>query len=573
MVSGLPLTTPDHPCVVYTGAVSNRVAAPLIFVLALSLGSLSSACGDDGDPADGGLDASADARDTAPPDTGPPPVCTAVPTVVDTGLTADTDPGIDPATYETDATTIAFDPEAVPASEASFPHGIMAGAMKPDSALFWTHRVGTGDTILRVYRQGAAAGEVVVAYEATVAPDAFGYVRETAAPLAPATVYNYAFFVSDGADGFTTRSGIGRVRTALAPDMALKLTFGATTCTGSVTGFGEPDGERQVLANGGYPALTLLADMEVDALLHLGDMSYNDAAWVVADMRPPADAPALYRSNDLGWGFTQNIQGYRDVLASTGLYFTLDDHEVVDSDAFDPETMVPSRLTAALDTMVQNVPIERGPGGELWASYQWGLTAEVIVTDLRTERLPSTRTTDDAIFVGAEQLAFIKDRLLNSTAHFKLVFSSVNMTNLPGESGWDIPLAFNDRWEGYDSQRRELLDFIIDNGIDDIYFLAGDIHANFVGRLEPEGTSPYARMWEITVGPGASGDNPLGALLEQGILMPQDVFPCEQFVFGSGRTQVATTLELDPLADTLRVRFIDALTEEVLYDDVLQQEP
>jgi phosphodiesterase/alkaline phosphatase D-like protein len=230
-----------------------------------------------------------------------------------------------------------------------------------------------------------------------------------------------------------------------------------------------------------------------------------------------------------------------------------------------------AKLAAALDTMVQNTAIRRGPSGELWGSYQWGLTAEIIVTDLRTERRPSTIETDAPIFISPEQMAFVKDRLMNTTAHFKLVFSSVNITNLPNV-GWDAPFAFNDRWEGYGAQREELLDFIVDNGIDDVFFLAGDIHTGFVGRLEPEGTSPYDRMWEITVGPGASADNPLGSLLEMGILGMNDVFPCDQFVFGHGRKQVATFLELDPLADTIRVRFVDALTSEVMFDEVLQQE-
>ncbi len=531
------------------------------------------ACGDDdAPPADGGLDSSADAApdatpDSAPPDTGPPLTCTELPEVVDTGMTAETDPGIDPADFETDETTISFDPSSITESDSDFPHGIMSGAMTADSALLWTHRVGTGDTILRVYRPGATAGDVVVAYEATVTPDAEGYVRETATGLAPATVYQYVFLVDDGAGGFSARSAIGRVRTAPAADMALTLTFGATTCTGSSGG-----SYRQEIADMGYPALSMMALEEVDALLHLGDMSYNDNAWTIAETMPVDQTDDIYRSDEVGWGFTLNVQGYRDILSSTGMYLSLDDHEVVDSSLFDPERLDGAKLAAALDTMVQNTAIQRGPSGELWGSYQWGLTAEIIVTDLRTERRPSTIGTADPVFISDEQMAFIKDRLMNTTAHFKLVFSSVNITNMPNV-GWDASFAFNDRWEGYGAQREELLDFIVDGGIDDVFFLAGDIHTGFVGRLEPEGTSPYDRMWEITVGPGASGDNPLGSLLEMGILGMNDVFPCDQFVFGHGRTQVATFLELDPLADTIRVRFVDALTSEVMFDEVLQQEP
>jgi hypothetical protein len=53
---------------------------------------------------------------------------------------------------------------------------------------------------------------------------------------------------------------------------------------------------------------------------------------------------------------------------------------------------------------------------------------------------------------------------------------------------------------------------------------------------------------------------------------PPIVFPCDPFVFGTGKTHVATTLDLDPLVNTTRVRFVDAMTSAVLFDEELQQE-
>jgi phosphodiesterase/alkaline phosphatase D-like protein len=546
--------------------------ASLVSLASLALGA--AGCGDDDvSPMDGGTDGGMVVR----PDGGPP-MCTALPPVVDTGMTAGTDPGIDPSTFEGKTTTLTFDPAAVPESADDFPLGIMAGSMTSSSAMLWT-RIGMGaDTILRVFRDAETAGDVVVAYEASVTPDANGYVHETAMPLAPATVYHYAFFVDGGKAGLTARSPIGRFRTALADDMALRVTFGATTCTGSAEGYDQMDpadlGIRYVLAETGYPALQKMAALELDALLHLGDMTYNDNAWEQASEMPFAALADIYRGQ-AGWAFALENEGYRQILPSTGIYNVWDDHEFVDSSPLDDvlvaaqtDADVAMKLEGARDAFYETLPMERGPDGELWRSVRWGETAEIFMLDLRTERDPSTLDTASPRFLSDAQMTWLTGALSASTAHFKLVMTSVNIANLPG--AWDV--ASDDRWEGYVTQREALLDHIVTEGIDNVWFLAGDIHVGFVGRLEPEGTSPWARMWEITVGPGGSADNPLGALLENGSIGMEDVFPCNQFVWGTGKTHVTTTLELDPLANTIHVRFTDALTDEVLFDEVLQQE-
>lgn len=207
----------------------------------------------------------------------------------------------------------------------------------------------------------------------------------------------------------------------------------------------------------------------------------------------------------------------------------------------------------------------------MWTSHQWGDTATIVVTDLRSERKPSTLGTPAAEFVSPAQLDFIKAALLDSTAHFKIVFSSVNMTAMPG--AWKTPLSLNDRWSGYAAQRTELLQFIKDNDIKNVWFIAGDIHMGFVGRIDRPGDADdgaFDNMWELTVGPGASEPNPLGLLYEDGLSI-DTILPEDQFVFGHGRAQVATKLILDPSADTIRAIYTDVVTDEVLFDCELQQ--
>jgi len=78
-------------------------------------------------------------------------------------------------------------------------------------------------------------------------------------------------------------------------------------------------------------------------------------------------------------------------------------------------------------------------------------------------------------FLGPVQKQLFKDALLASTASFKFV-----VNELPIQQFWALPY---DRWEGYAAEREEILNFIRDNAIDNVVFLATDIHANLVNDV------------------------------------------------------------------------------------------
>jgi phosphodiesterase/alkaline phosphatase D-like protein len=136
-------------------------------------------------------------------------------------------------------------------------------------------------------------------------------------------------------------------------------------------------------------------------------------------------------------------------------------------------------------------------------------------------------------------MEFLKARLLESPCHFKVIMNSVPITNMPGV--WDF-LA-SDRWEGYPSSRNELMQFIDDNDIRNVWFLAGDFHVCFVSRLEPSGTNRSALVREIAVSSGNT--NILGDTLAE-----------PQFAFGSQNPH-GLLVTFDPAADAVNVRFID----------------
>jgi alkaline phosphatase D len=189
----------------------------------------------------------------------------------------------------------------------------------------------------------------------------------------------------------------------------------------------------------------------------------------------------------------------------------------------------------------------------LWRSWRWGDTAEFFAIDVRSERKPSTLLTPDAQYISIEQMAWLKQGLTDSPATFKLILNSVPIMEMPpiwGE-GWD-------RWEAYNPQRTELIDFLLESNIHNVYFITGDFHMATVGRLDPPGGPGYG-FWEFMLGPGAQA-NPLGN--REGIIEvlgeENDPLPPNQFLWGY-HTRVASFVDLDPFTTPpqLTVRYYD----------------
>lgn len=429
-----------------------------------------------GEEPDAAPDATADASDPGPSDAE-------LDTSEDTSLDTEGD---------TTAPAIPFDPAAVSVDEAVFDLSVQAGDATPHGAVLWTHATagvgsGTGGVALRlvVFEDGApgAPGAVVVDQPVTAEDGGFVHV-ELNAGLAPGTWYRYAFVASaggaGGVGGTSARSVVGRFRTALAPDALEPITFGMMS------------GTKQ--SNRPYLTLSWAAEDDLDAFLLLGDTAYNDGATTLTAYR------------DM-WRDSLTDVGYRDLLPSTGLIATWDDHEVENN--WDPEEIDPAQLAAGTQAFFETIAFRRDPAHpeRVWRVLHWGQTADFFVLDCRSERLPSTRSTDHAQYISPEQLAWLKDELLQSTATFKLILNSVPIT--------DMPFVFvdnGDRWESYASQREELLHFIEDNGLQGVLWLSADYHLPAIARVSKDGLG--ADMWELISGPGANMTNPAYLVLK-----------------------------------------------------------
>ena len=432
------------------------------------------------------------------------------------------------------ATVLTLTPETIVEDLKTFEMGVQSGAMTMNSAILWTYTTDNTDKELIVWRDADTEDSILVAYRAQLTP-VDGYIKTRVQGLGVGRYY-FAFFNLNGKE-FVTRSTIGSFRTAFAEGDLRPLTIAGMTCSS--------------MRNAPFTSLRLTASLNADIYCHLGDMTYNDGAKDKEDYR-------RY------WRETLTEKEYRQALSKTGMYSTWDDHEITNN--FDPERMAleqPERLLAAKQAYFEHLPNDEGEKFRLWHSYRWGHTAEIFVLDSRSERLPSTRQSEKPIYISEEQMQWLKDGLKTSPCKYKVLLNSVPMTELLGV--WEAADA--DRWQGYEVQRRELLDFLTDNRIQGVLFLSGDFHFGYIAKVERLG--PNEKQIEIAVGPTANGPNPLAVLAETGDLSSDDLFPPDQFIHFSGSWSAATLIELDPLNEKIRVRHIDAREDnynELLYD-------
>jgi alkaline phosphatase D len=228
----------------------------------------------------------------------------------------------------------------------------------------------------------------------------------------------------------------------------------------------------------------------VDFTLLLGDQVYADPSWVQF-------GASLDFYNNL-YRETFSLPNFRKATAQTPTYMTLDDHEVENDfpsgigkldtwrdkaiNALQAYTIYQASHSPVFDRIKEepNLPIAyvKGQGllgevAKLYYKFEWGDTG-VFMMDTRTERNYS-----DSRIISPKQMLEVQEWLLEKPrrAHFigsaVPVFPDANKPTLTGSK------KDKDKWSMAVAQRKELIDFIFTNKINNVFFLSGDVHASF----------------------------------------------------------------------------------------------
>ncbi len=468
--------------------------------------------------ADSGAQGSSDSGQMAEPDAG----------VADQGVTEPEDASVaeDAAAPDAEAQPDAETPDAETPDAAESPDagtgqippeglhivdefglGIASGDVTPSTAVLWTRYDGQRELQLFVWREGTQAVEQSM----VVQPADGGFTHQTISGLQAGTNYRYLFAEAENGQ-LSGRSRTGRFKTAIPDGSMDSVLIGATACTSNRL-------RVRTLEKAG-------ARTDLDLFILLGDTTYNDGAETLAEFRDK-------------WESSLERDGYLALREKTSLLATWDDHEVDNN--WNPERISGSILSAATRSYFENLPLERlsGTPDRLWRRKRWGRTVDIFVLDCRGERKPSTRRDSSPEYISPAQMMWLKQGLSNSPCRFKLIVNSVPIS--------DLPVTFaagrNDRWEGYEGQRNEILDHIDNNQIPGVLWLAGDFHLGSVGKVARSG--PGSNYMEVLAGPGAQTPNPLAATLRG-----------NQWDYASG-TNNYTTLRFDPMTGQVRIEVRD----------------
>lgn len=421
---------------------------------------------------------------------------------------------------------------------APFRHGVASGDPLPDRVVLWTRvtpseeaQPGSGlgrpaEVRWEVardpwFRHVVARGEEVTSArrDHTVKVDAGG--------LRPATTYFYRFLHGGKS------SPVGRTKTAPwwhAPVRSLR--FGLASCSNFEGGY--------------FSAYRHMAAREdLDFVLHVGDYFYE---YGNGEYGP---GPAIGRVHDPGHEAV-TLADYRrrhaqhkadpDLQALHGRYAfvcTWDDHEVAD-DAYadgalnhqpategDFATRRANAYRAYFEWMPIRLPEPRRDPHRIYRRLRFGSLADIDLLDLRQYRdqqpadgLDPAKDDPDRVLTGRRQLDWLKESLSETSARWKLIGNSTMIAPVdfrqplpPGvlESlGLMAGVPFVvDSWDGYTDDRRELLEHIAFEGIDNVAFLTGDIHSSWACDLPLDAgsypTSPSVAV-EL-VGTSITADN------------------------------------------------------------------
>ena len=374
-----------------------------------------------------------------------------------------------------------------------FSEGVASGDPAPRAITLWTRLAELeekGSVRLEVARDREFR-RLVARDRIGTSPAGGGSVKARVTGLAPYEQYFYRFETRDGV------SQVGRFRTAPPADSRQELTFAFFSCQDFTHGF--------------YNAHELMAGEDIDFSVCLGDYiyaetyhtvaggtgvrddtvgatAYSDHPHVATTLQDYRDKYALYRSD----------ASLRKLHARAPMVVIWDDHEVQNNYAGgDPDGGLPAdelyseaRRVAGYKAWAESMPTYFGRRDRLYRRLKFGRTMDLIMLDQRRYR--DDQPCDDAVvpgcaelpqprdLLGRAQMDWAKRQLSSSKAAWKVVGNEVMM--MPAKVLGNSYYSF-DSWQGYQTEREELLDHIKAQGIRDVVFVTGDIHTFIAGDV------------------------------------------------------------------------------------------
>lgn len=431
----------------------------------------------------------------------------------------------------------------VPASAETpvhaFPHGVASGDVTATSVVLWASTLIAGDHLIQLSTDADfnalwASADVAVS-------DPQVPIKHRFEALPAATRFFYRFVNPDG------ESAAGVFRTAAMPDTVQGLRFGVS---------GDWRGDLSP-----FPAVKNVPARDLDFFVKLGDTVYADVPSPALDSEQARTLEEFRLKHAEIYTERHGLNAFAALQASTAVFATIDDHDVIRDFSGGAAFESDPRFEPGNGPFINDTPlyrnamrafIEFNPMAEevhdlpdhprfhgkpdLFRARWFGRDAALFVLDARSFRdAPLAGVSDPTdvaataaflsrsfdldpvtgealprrTMLGRPQLDRLKAELLRAHDRgmvWKFICVPEPIQNL---SAAGAP----DRFEGYAAERAELMDFIHSNQIENVVFIAADIHGTIINnltyQLHPDDFHIPTGAFEVTTGPVAY-DPPFG---------------------------------------------------------------
>ncbi len=323
---------------------------------------------------------------------------------------------------------------------------------------------------------------------------------------------------------------VGRFRTAPGNRRGVKFTWSGDTAG---QGWGI-DADR-----GGMKAYATMLKHQPDFFIHSGDTVYADGPlksevklpdgtmWknvTIEEKSKVAETLAEYRGQ---YKYNLMDENVRSFNAAVPIYAQWDDHEVTNNwssskilgDAYKERNIgvLAARAARAFHEMM---PLRTSlvEPRRVYRRVNYGPLLDIFFLDMRTYRGPNTRNgqtekSAETVFLGADQIAWLKRELTNSRATWKVIAADMPLGLIVPDKQADGSMRQegvaqgNGAPAGRELEFAHILSFMKHAGIKNTVWLTADVHYTAAHYYDPDKAQfqDFDPFWEFVSGPIHSG--------------------------------------------------------------------
>ena len=416
-----------------------------------------------------------------------------------------------------------------------FTHGVQSGDVTTNSGMIWT-RVDRPSRINMEISTVESFTNSIKLPPMNALPDTDFAAKRLIENLPSDQDIFYRFSAADLSDINTVSEPItGRFRAAPASRRNIRFAWSGDTA-----------GQGWGIDETGMKTYATMSKHEPDFFLHSGDTIYADgpmqdevelkdgSKWInkvlIDEKRKVAETLDEYRGQ---WKYNLMDEHVRALNAICPTFFQWDDHEVVNnwSDSKDlsgddryTEKSIHLLAAPAGRAFHEMTPISYTPAepGRVYRKIAYGPLVDVFFLDMRSYRAANSENTQDApsdatVFMGQEQIAWLKRELANSKATWKIIAADmpIGLVVRDGDTRFEaIANADDGAAKGREFEIADLLRYIKNAGITNTVWLTADVHYTAAHYYDPSKAQfqDFEPFWEFVSGPlhaGTFGPNAL----------------------------------------------------------------